>query len=304
MGNCSSTNKKKKKEKEIQEEEKKEPEQINLRKCLKLNVSALEKLKIDFNKIKEERKKFEELNLKRNKNRLTTEASQSKPKSKRMPSLPDEILKINPQKQEEINLRIVNKILKESYMKVDPSKDIRLKPKTEGSIFLKTLQIIEQAKPQEKSNALEEIVNRLEEASTYISPSPLLNSIIMNKTAKELKKSLINASPQFLETTDSSEMSDIFRQIEIRTGCDLVTGSQTEMIKFKIDSPELSESKVGQNNHIEIAEAMMKDIANFHRISKDQICIRYITKGSIEVLLSFPEMGKPKKIDRSHDKIT
>lgn len=155
--------------------------------------------------------------------------------------------------------------------------------------------------PNKKEEVLKNILNCLMEAPKSI-PPPLPNSIIMEKNNKEVYSTLKenNVPVQFLETTESSEMRAIFQQIEKITGCNLTTGSQTEMIKLKIDSPDLLKSKIVQNNEQQIREALIQDIADIYGISKDKVFIRHIVPGSIEVLLSVPEVNKNRTLNSSN----
>jgi len=85
-------------------------------------------------------------------------------------------------------------------------------------------------------------------------------------------------------------MDEITRQIESITGYNLVTKKKTNIRKLKIDSPLLEHSNILEKQKPDLKQAFINDIAKFYNLKPDQVNVRSIVRGSIELYFSLPEI--------------
>ena len=155
-----------------------------------------------------------------------------------------------------------------------------------------TLQVLDSFQPIVREKVLTTICEKLAESKPEPLP-PKENSMAVDPSNKnkELVKVLedVKTSKEFLQTTETAEMTEIAKQIECITGVNLVTGTKTEITKFKVESPLLENSDILQKNVEKLEESLRNDIAKLHGILPNEVYIRRIVAGSIEVYFSLPQ---------------
>lgn len=156
-----------------------------------------------------------------------------------------------------------------------------------------TLQALDSFHPTAREKVLMTICQKLSESKTEPLP-PKENSMAVDASNKnkELVKVLeaVKTSKEFLQTTESAEMTEINNQIECITGVNLVSGKQTEITKIKFESPLLGSCELMQQKNLaKLEESLRNDIAKLHGVSPKDVFIRRIVAGSIEVYFSLPE---------------
>jgi len=157
--------------------------------------------------------------------------------------------------------------------------------------------------PEKRLKILKEICESLNKDMFNYDLPPKENSIVSDINSTELKNTLkeIKTSDKFLETTEAKEMDEITRQIECITGYNLVTKEKTNIRKLKIDSPLLEHSNILEKQEAELKQAFINDIAEFYNLKPDQVNVRSIVRGSIELYFSLPEIySRPDNIKQSN----
>ena len=150
---------------------------------------------------------------------------------------------------------------------------------------------LDSVNPKSREDVLRKICINLDNVSLKTPLPPKENSMALDHSCKDILRALedVTTSKEFLETTESKEMQEITKQIECITGYNIVTEMKRNITKIKVDSIQLINSLIIQDNEKKLKEAFCKDIAKLHGINPDDVYIRRIVPGSIEVLFSLPE---------------
>jgi len=207
------------------------------------------------------------------------------------------------------NEKIKEKIIDDSIVKKQSTiqSSTRLQFK-EDPLFLKTLDALESVSLENREDFLKKLCCDLacleaplppKENSLALDSSfklckaftllPKENLLALDSSYKLCKAFPEEISKQFLETTETTEMEEIIRQIECITGFDLITGTKKEIHSLKFDSHLLKSSFLQKIKIQEMEKALREDLAKLHGLKPNDVYIRMIYPGSIEVLFSLPE---------------
>ena len=172
----------------------------------------------------------------------------------------------------------------------------------EETAFSLTLKSINSVVPEQREEFLTNLCHQIDNEDLKISLPPNENSIALDNSNLDIKTSLekVQAPRQFLETTETIEIEEISKQIECITGFDVVKGIAKELSEIKINSSELKNSHILLQKEVDnLKAALQNDIAEKLGIAPQDVYIRRIVPGSMEILFSVPE--NVKKLDLNAD---
>ena len=203
---------------------------------------------------------------------------------------------VTKEENEKKKINIIEKIA-ENFSQINLKQEkaeelINIEEETAFSLSIKSLNSVI---PEQREKFLINLCHQIDSEDLKISLPPKENSIALDNSNLEIKASLekVQAPQQFLETTETVEIEEISKQIECITGFDVVKGTAKALSEIKIKSSELKNSHVLLQKEVDnLKVALQNDIAGKLGISPQDVYIRRIVPGSMEILFSVPENVK------------
>jgi len=143
---------------------------------------------------------------------------------------------------------------------------------------------------EQREKTMSQLCNRLN-AIVNCNPPPSPGSIACAKHVEEevlMALEQVEASQYFQEVTDIASLKKAAKAVELITGYNVITGKSTPMISLTIQSRQLKNKNIVSTEYKVIESAIRKDLAKFYHVHGEDITIRHILHGSIQVLFSLP----------------
>jgi len=98
----------------------------------------------------------------------------------------------------------------------------------------------------------------------------------------------VGTQTQFLEATPLQDVMDVNKNIENLTGYNPLTKEESTIIQLKVEAEVLESINIVAKDVKKVTEALLKDLADHYKVREEEIRVRLVTHGSVDIKFSLP----------------